>query len=143
MAEKLKKPQVILKRQIITKAVVTEKFKGFLTHELGENLKQYKQRLTDLTTQLNSLDTNNPMYEKFNQEKLEAQAYIDSEQAQRKFISDLKLKTLYSQGPVDGFVTVSVGDNLYEKLGGVEIVVEDGIVKKIDMNPSQFDKVTG
>ena len=143
MAEKQKKAQVILKRQIITKAVVTEKFKNFLTHELGENVKQYSQRITDLTTQLNSMDQSNPVYEKFNQEKLEAQAYLDSEQAQRKFISDLQLKTLYSQGPVDGFVTVSVGDNLYEKLGGVEIVVEDGIVKKIDMNPSQFDKVTG
>ena len=77
-----------------------------------------------------------------NKEKQEAQQYVSAEADQRKFITDLELKSLYSQGPVEGFVTVQVGDNIYEKLGGVEVIVEDGIVKKISTSPSQFDKVT-
>ena len=34
MAEKAKKAQIILKRQVVTKAVVTPKFKEFLKYEL-------------------------------------------------------------------------------------------------------------
>ena len=144
MAEKPKKqPQVILKRQVITKAVVTEKFIAFLKNELQANIQQYTKRIDEIAAQLNSINATDSLYGQLQQEKQEAQAYIDSEDAQKKFIDELKLKSLYSQGPVDGFVTVSVGDNLYEKLGGIELIVEDGVVKKITSNPSQFDKVTG
>ena len=69
------------------------------------------------------------------------QNYIASEASQKQFINSLELKSLYSQGPVEGFVTVNVGDNLYEKLGGIELVVEDGVVKKIMSTPSQFKKL--
>ena len=51
------------------------------------------------------------------------------------------MNSIYSQGPIDGMVTVSAGDNLYEKLGGVEIVVKDGVVQEINNNPSQFQSV--
>jgi len=143
MTLKPKSPQVMLKRQVLTKAVVTEKFKSFLENELTQNINQFKERLTNATTQLNSIDASNPMYANLQQEKQEAEAYVNSEEDQRKFIKNLELKSLYSQGPVDGFVNVSVGDDLYKKLGGVEIIVEDGIIQKITMNPSQFAKVTG
>ena len=143
MAEKPKKQQIILKRQVLTKAYVTPKFKKFLENELIQNVKQFKQKLGDIVVQLNSLDESNPAFQELQKEKIEAQAYIDSEADQKKFINDLEPNSLYSQGPVDGFVTVSVGDNLYSKLGGVEIIVKDGVVQKISMNKSQFDIVTG
>ena len=143
MSEKTKKQQVILKRNIITKAVVTPKFKSFLNNELQENIKFYKKRVTEISAQLNSLGPNDPSAAQLQVEQKEAQNYITSEASQKQFINSLELKSLYSQGPVEGFVTVTVGDNLYEKLGGIEIVVEDGIVKKISSTPSQFQKVTG
>ena len=143
MTEKPKKQQIILKRQVLTKAYVTPKFKKFLENELIQNVKQFKQKLGDIVVQLNSLDESNPAFQELQKEKIEAQAYIDSEADQKKFINDLEPNSLYSQGPVDGFVTVSVGDNLYSKLGGVEIIVKDGVVQKISMNKSQFDIVTG
>ena len=143
MADKPKKQQIILKRQVLTKAYVTPKFKKFLENELIQNVKQFKQKLGDIVVQLNSLDESNPAFHELQKEKIEAQAYIDSEADQKKFINDLEPNSLYSQGPVDGFVTVSVGDNLYSKLGGVEIIVKDGVVQKISMNKSQFDIVTG
>ena len=74
--------------------------------------------------------------------KSEAEQYIQSEKSQQEFIENLQLDTEYSQGPVDGFVTVSTGDNLYEKLGGIEILVKDGIIVKIRSSASQFSKVT-
>ena len=143
MADKPKKQQIILKRQVLTKAYVTPKFKKFLENELIQNVKQFKQKLGDIVVQLNSLDESSPAFQELQKEKIEAQAYIDSEADQKKFINDLEPNSLYSQGPVDGFVTVSVGDNLYSKLGGVEIIVKDGVVQKISMNKSQFDIVTG
>ena len=143
MSEKTKKQQVILKRNIITKAVVTSKFKTFLNKELQENIKFYNKRLTEISTQLNSLAPNDPAAAQMQMDQKEAQNYISSEASQKQFINSLELNSLYSQGPVEGFVTVTVGDNLYEKLGGIEMVVEDGIVKKITSTPSQFQKVTG
>ncbi|RAP31281.1 hypothetical protein DID78_01890 [Candidatus Marinamargulisbacteria bacterium SCGC AG-343-D04] len=142
MAEKQKKPQVILKRQVVTKAVVTERFKSFLKHELKENISFYKNKINENETKLLSLDSNDPAAHQLNAEINDAKKYVNSENEQTGFIEELKLNSLYSQGPVDGFVTVSVGDNLYEKLGGVEVVVEDGVVQKISASPSQFDKIT-
>jgi len=43
----------------------------------------------------------------------------------------LQMGSYFMQGTVDGFVSVNVGDNLYEKLGGMEIFIEDGIVQDI------------
>ena len=143
MAEKAKKQQVILKRNIVTKAVVTTKFKTFLNKELQENIKFYNKRLNEISAQLNSLAANDPAAAQLQMEQKEAQNYIASEASQKQFINSLELNSLYSQGPVEGFVTVTVGDNLYEKLGGIELVVEDGVVKKITSTPSQFQKVTG
>jgi len=137
-----KKAQVILKRQVTTKAVVTEKFKKFLNYELEENIKFYKKKVNDINEQKKSIMANDPKLATLNTELQEAQNYINYESAQRKFINDLEMNSLYSQGPVDGFATVTVGDNLYEKLGGIEIIVEDGLVKKIESTSSQFDKVT-
>ncbi|MBA94400.1 MAG: hypothetical protein CMP21_01390 [Rickettsiales bacterium] len=142
MAEKAKKAQIILKRQVVTKAVVTPKFKEFLKYELEENVKFYKNKLADITARLNALPPTDPAAAQAQAEKQEADQYIQSEASQRAFINDLDLDSEYSQGPVEGFVTVSTGDNLYEKLGGVEIIVKDGVITKITASSSQFDKVT-
>ena len=143
MAEqRAKRTQVILKRQVVTKAVVTEKFKQFLLYELTENVQFYRKKAQELRGQLQGGNKNDSRAMQAQGELDEADQYVQSEATQKKFIDDLKNGTLYSQGPVDGFVTVSVGDNLYEKLGGIELVVEDGIVKTINAAESQFQKVT-
>ena len=136
-----KKPQVILKRQVNVKAVVTEKFKTFLRHELNENIKMYSSRLTTINNQLQTLEVGNPQATQLKMDKSEAESYVKSKDEQLKFIDELELDSLYSQGPVEGFVTISAGDNLYEKLGGVEMIVEDGVVKKLNNVPSQFQSI--
>ena len=37
----------------------------------------------------------------------------------------------FVQGPLEGPVTVAIGDNLYKKVGGAEIIVKDGIIQEI------------
>ena len=140
-SQKSKKQQVILKRQVLVKAVVTENFKTFLNYELSETVKMNSNKVNQIENQMKLVDKADPKYMQLDMERKEAQSYLASEADQRKFIEDLELNSVYSQGPIDGMVTVSVGDNLYEKLGGVELLVKDGVVQKINTNPSQFQSV--
>jgi hypothetical protein len=43
----------------------------------------------------------------------------------------LVLNTEFIQGPLEGPVTVKMGDNLYKKIGAAEILVKDGVVQEI------------
>ena len=43
----------------------------------------------------------------------------------------LQLGTEFVQGPLEGPVNLHVGDNLYKKVGGAEIIVKDGIIQEI------------
>lgn len=132
-AKVVKKSSVSLKRQVLVKAVVTEQFKEYLNFELTETVSMYTKQIQQIDKQLESMSGETPMFIQLTAEKEQYQAYIANEGNQRNFVAGLELGSLYSQGPVEGFVSVSVGDNLYEKIGGVEVVVENGIVKSIGM----------
>lgn len=129
----VKKPQINLKRQVLVKAIVTEQFKDYLNFELTETVAMYTKQIQDIDRQLSLMSGDTPMFVQLSAEKEQLQAYIANEGNQRNFVAGLELGSYYSQGPVDGFVPVSVGDNLYEKIGGVEIIVENGIVKSIGL----------
>ena len=128
-----KKVQVNLKRQIIVKAVVTQGFKDYLNRELADTVQLYKTYITQIDQQLSTIDPDTPTFFKLTDEKAQYQSYIDSEPQQKQTVENLTLDSLYSQGPIESLVSVSVGDNLYEKLSGVELIVKDGIVEKISL----------
>ena len=44
---------------------------------------------------------------------------------------NLVVGTEFVQGPLEGPVTVTIGDNLYKKVGGAEIIVKDGVIQEI------------
>ena len=46
-------------------------------------------------------------------------------------ISQLELNTEFPQGMLDNYVTINVGDNLYEKLSNTELILKDGVVVEI------------
>ena len=104
-----------LKRTVTIKAIVTEKFKEYMRYEI-------QRSIYNLQTQGESPQT---------KERLE-EAHL-----QLEAIDLLALGSQFVQGVVDGFVTVSEGDNLYDKLGGMEVIVLDGIVKKIATAPKE------
>lgn len=96
--------ELLLKQTIAIKAVVTEDFKKYLRYELKKS--------TETETETDF----------FNVLILEKK---------RNEIKDFELGSLVIQGTVDGFIKVKKGDNLYNKLGGFEIIIKDGIIQDI------------
>ncbi len=125
-----KKSQVTLKRRVTIKAVVTDKFKEYLNLELTENVRVSGLRIQEIN-QLLADPKNTMLVQQLTAEKEQALLSLENEAAQKKMIAELENDTIFNQGAIDGFVSVSVGDNLYEKLGGMEIMVKDGIVEKV------------
>ncbi|MFA4844701.1 MAG: YlqD family protein [Candidatus Margulisiibacteriota bacterium] len=137
MAEK----SLELKRIVMVKAIVTEAFKENLSKEL-------ERAIANLDGQLNQMEMQGKTYledlkKKGLMQKAAAFKHQFDEEKNRQAASrsDLMMKTEESkrlqigsefvQGPLEGPVNVAVGDNLYKKVGGAEIVVKDGIIQEI------------
>jgi hypothetical protein len=139
MAEREK--SIELKRIVMVKAIVTEAFKQNLIKELERAVANLESQITQMETQsknyLEELKKKGLMQkaaafkhqleeERARQAAAKSDLMMKIEEAKR-----LQLGTEFVQGPLEGPVTVSVGDNLYKKVGGAEIVVKDGIVQEI------------
>jgi hypothetical protein len=138
MAEK---KSVELKRVVMVKAIVTDAFKQNLVRELEravanidnqsaqidargksylENLKKkgLNQRAAAFKHQMSE--------EKSKQAAAKSDLLMKIEEAKK-----LKVGSEFVQGPLEGPVIVGIGDNLYKKVGGAEIIVKDGIIQEI------------
>ena len=132
---------VELKRIVMVKAVVTEAFKDNLIKELeralgnmdlqGQQLEmQSKQYAADLKKrgQAAQLATFKKQYQdeqnRMGASKADLQRKIQEART-------LVVGTEFVQGPLEGPVTVTIGDNLYKKVGGAEIIVKDGTIQEI------------
>jgi capsule polysaccharide export protein KpsE/RkpR len=137
MAEK----SVELKRVVMVKAIVTEPFKQNLIKEL-------ERAVANLDAQLNQMEIQGKNYlEDLKKKGLMQKAaafkhQMDEERArQAASKSDLLMKieeakrlqlnSEFVQGPLEGPVQVALGDNLYKKVGGAEIIVKDGVIQEI------------
>lgn len=137
-AEGKLKPQVTLKRRVTIRALVTDKLKEYLRYELSESTRVAEQRKKEIGHQLQSMTLTDHLKAQIESEKIKVEQTINQSSAQLNSINSLEDGSYFTQGVIEGFVGVSVGDNLYEKLGGMEIVIEDGVVQKISAvsNPS-------
>lgn len=133
---------VTLKRTVTIKALVTDKFKQYMQFEVNEALKNSQLRINQIDSQVKEIEkalAEKPG-DKFRQRSLEqlkmekGQLLHSAEELQNrsKAITQMKNGEYFTQGMVDGFVTVNIGDNLYEKLGGMEILLNDGIIQEIN-----------
>lgn len=136
-----KKKSVTLKKTVTIQAIVTEDLKLFLNFELQGALKASQVRMQEsemyATPLIQKYETEN------NAEQVNMlQSQLQAERAQyRDALQDIKrrmdqvqqfeIDSLYTHGTIEGFVTIREGDNLYQKLGGMEIVIKDGIVQEI------------
>lgn len=138
MAEK---KSIELKRVVMVKAIVTEAFKQNLINELERAVKNIENQMTQVETQsknyLEDLKKKGLMQkaaafkhqleeERARQAAAKSDLMMKIEEAKR-----LQLGSEFVQGPLEGPVVVSVGDNLYKKVGGAEIIVKDGIIQEI------------
>ncbi|MBI5400279.1 YlqD family protein [Candidatus Saganbacteria bacterium] len=133
--------QVELKRVVMVKAIVTESFKENLIKEL-------ERAIGNIDLQVNQVMGRSKAYledlkKKGLMQKAAAIKHQMDEENSRQMAakSDLLMKveeakklaigSEFVQGPLEGPVTVSIGDNLYKKVGGAEILVKDGVIQEI------------
>ena len=132
---------VTLKRTVTIKAIVTDDFKGYLAYELETAIKDLQTKIQEIEKQgqllINSLKNENASEQITSVEqqlKLERQqqlSVIADLQSRINEAKNLDLDSEFVQGTIDGFVSVKQGDNLYQKLGGLEIIVKDGVIQDI------------
>lgn len=132
---------VELKRVVMVKAIVTEAFKDNLVKEL-------ERAVGNLDIQLAKMEEQSKQYIKGLKEKglmqraSSVRQQLEDERARQSAAkSDMLMKIAeakklqigseFVQGPLEGPVDVKIGDNLYKKVGGSEIIVKDGIIQEI------------
>ncbi|GBR75558.1 protein YlqD [Candidatus Termititenax persephonae] len=135
--------ELSLQRNVTVKVTVTEEFKKYLVSELERSIKNMETQLTTMETQGKRLVENlkkqgektvkqiSAIVQQINMDKQQAVlAKVDLEKkiAEAK---ELKLGSEFLQGTVQGTTTVKEGDNLYKKLGGIELLLKDGVIQEI------------
>jgi hypothetical protein len=131
---------VTIRRNILLKAIVTDKLRGEVMEELQEAAQEVAQRIEELDTagrryitDLKGIDLQRAMAlrQQVEQEKGRQKEVRERLLARREEVSEWKNGTEVVRGTVEGYVEVSEGDNLAVLLGGTEMVVEDDIVREI------------
>jgi len=125
-------------RPVLIKAVVTESFKRLYVQDLEDAIKRADTILEQITTQIRRSELERQVsaqsrairqqleVEHARQEAAKAELQMRLREAEA-----LQLNTEFTQGTVESLVEVSIGDNLFNKLGRAEILVKDGIILEI------------
>jgi hypothetical protein len=133
---------ISLKRQVAVKAIVTETFKANASNEIQQSLQQMdlnlqqlefqaKRAITDLEKQKPGPGEMDNLKAQIEQER-QRLLMSKNELLQRlNIIAQLELNTEFLQGTLDNYVTINVGENLYDKLSNAEIILKDGVVVEI------------
>jgi len=124
-----------LKRNVVIKAIVTEKFKKFLIHDMNQAMTFTKQRIEQINNY--SKTATGDQKKQADLENQKQQGQLQNIQQRLDQAKDLKLKSEFMQGTIEGLTTIKAGDNLYQKLGGVEVLVKDGVVQSIRHSKQQ------
>lgn len=136
-----KNKSIELKRVVMVKAIVTEAFKQNLVKELERAAKNIDDQLSQMDVQSRNYMENlrkkgdvkqlNSFKEQLAQERARQSAAKSDLMMKIEQAKKLNVGSEFVQGPLEGPVEVSVGDNLYKKVGGAEILVKDGVIQEI------------
>lgn len=131
---------MILKRQVLLKAVVTDRLKEELIQSVEEAIARVVEEQDELDRQsrrlmleLQRTDMNRAMAfrQQLEGEKRKREDLKAALQEQRQAYDALELGTEFERGTLESEVEVNIGDNIQAKLGQAEILVEDDIIKEI------------
>ncbi len=137
-----------LMRQVAVKAIVTENFKGQVAAEINRNLQQIdaelqqlefkgKRAIADMEKRAGSpappelraqIETIRGQVEA---EKLRLMQLKEEMQAQNQALTELPVGSVVTQFTVENPVEVRVGENIFQRLEGGEILVKDGVIQEI------------
>lgn len=137
---------VQVKRQVTVKTKVTDSFRIRAKSELDNELKLIDTQLQQLEAQYQySLQQLEKVAQQGQNVQAQLQQLNGEAQQKRNQLASLKMQISSELGNLDGvqngqyivtgmleeMLTVRIGDNIYEKLQGAEILIEDGIVTHI------------
>jgi hypothetical protein len=131
---------MIVKREVLLKAIVTDKLRtqlkdavqgaiGQLTESQEEMEKQYRR----LMLEVQRMDASRAMAVR-QQVDIERRKHEDAKkdlEEQLAEYDELKDGEEFVLRTLEGTVEIQVGDNFFEKVRGAEIVIQDDIVKEI------------
>ena len=140
-------PQLLLKRSINVKVVVTPRWKEEAQQQLQAQINQIDSQLQQLEMQgqrmISEIQKSNlqppgpqvmqqieNIQVQVNQRKSELLEQKNQNLQQLQQVQVLDLEQEVSQGQIDGTFTVGLGENLIQKMQ-VEILLRDGIVEEI------------
>jgi hypothetical protein len=128
---------MILKRQVVLKAIVTEKLKESLTREVEDAIAEVQDAQQQLDVQsrrvmleLQRTDLNRAMAfrQQLEAEKRKQDDLKQELQERLQEYQKLEMGTEFVRGLIEGTVEIQEGDNLADKMGRAEIIVKDDIV---------------
>jgi hypothetical protein len=132
--------QLLLKRVINVKAVVTPLWKEEAQNQLQKQINQIDGRLQQLEMQGQRVVTELQKQQgpealgnaqnKINQDKSQLLQQKNQILQQLQQVQTLELNKEVNQGQIEGFFRVAVGDNMVRKMQ-VEILLRDGVVEEI------------
>jgi seryl-tRNA synthetase len=137
-----------LVRQIAVRAIVTENFKNQVGNEINRNLQQIdaelqqlefkgKRAIADIEKRTGGVMTNDArvqvetIRQQVEAEKMRLTQLKEEMQAQFQALSELPLGSVVTQFTVENPVEVRIGENIFQRLEGGEILVKDGVIQEI------------
>lgn len=139
-----------LMRQVAVKAIVTENFKAQVAGEINRNLQQIDAELqqlefkgkravadiekragqpvsSEIKAQIDSIR------QQVEAEKIRLSQMKDDMTAQQTALNELPIGSVVTQFTVENPVEVRIGENIFQRLEGGEILVKDGVIQEIRM----------
>ena len=139
---------ISLIRQIAVRAIVTENFKSQVANEISRNIQQIdaelqqlefkgKRAVSDIEKRAGgivSADARVQIETIRNQveaEKMRLLQLKEEMQGQNQALNELPVGSVVTQFTVENPVEVRIGENIFQRLEGGEILVKDGIIQEI------------
>ncbi len=131
---------VMLKRQVVWRAIVTPKLKEEIAREYDEAAAEIERRIQQLDFSIKGFLASQQganiaqaleIRRQVEAEKKRQQAARDELLRRKEEFLKLEEGTEVIRGILEGWVEVEVGDNLAKALAGTEIVTKDGVVVEI------------
>lgn len=129
---------ITLTRPVVIKAIVTESFKRLYVQDLEDAIKRVDTLVAQIDTQIRRTELERQLspqsravrqqleLERARQEAAKAELQMRLREAEA-----LELNSEFPQGTVESLVEVSIGDNLFNKIGRTEVIIKDGIILEI------------
>lgn len=136
-------PSITVHRPVVIKAIVTESFKRLYTQDLEDAIKRVEAIIQQIDVQVRRFELerqvtpqSRALRQQLELERTRQEATRAELQARLREAQDLNVNDEFTQGTLEGTVEIAVGDNLFDKIAGTEIVVKDGIVLEIREAPA-------